>query len=136
MALMKKSVAVRNAAIDAEEAAVGPAPLLEGFTGAAPALITDPDSGTKLFSGTLPSDWLSSASGGVKSGLSLPWSMGNALATGALGYCRLKNAAGSTVHYQLSASVTGGGGEIQFATLDLVQGQPIAVTACSYTAGG
>lgn len=63
---IQRSVAARNAQLNAFETTVGTAPILELRTGAQPANCAAADSGTLLASMTLPSDWMADAAAGVK----------------------------------------------------------------------
>ena len=132
------SVAARNALVDAIEAAAGTAPVLEIRTGAAPADCAAADSGTLLATMTLPSDWLTAASGGVKS-LVGTWQSAAAAATGTAGHFRIKQ--GATCHIQGTVSqraADGGTGDLQLsqATAGIVAGQQVTITAFTLTAGG
>jgi len=90
------STTVLNAQADAAESTIGAAPTLEVRAGTPPAAIGTADSGTLIASLTLPSDWLSAASAGVKSLLGT-WSA-NASAAGKATYYRIK--AAGTAHVQ------------------------------------
>ena len=122
---------LQNAILDALEADIGTAPLLELFTGSIPA-IGAADSGTKLASLTLPSDWMAAASGNskVKSG---EWS-GTAIATGNVGYFRLKTS-GGTVKKQGTVTVTGGGGDMTIPYVTITTGEPVVVSVYTLAAG-
>lgn len=90
------SNAVLEPMANALETAIGTAPTLEIRGGTPPAAIGTADSGTLLASITLPSDWLSNASAGVKSLLG-SWS-GTGAAAGDATYYRIKQ--GVTAHIQ------------------------------------
>ena len=131
------SVAARNAQLDAIEATVGSAPVLEIRTGSAPATAATADSGTLLVSITLPSDWMAAASGGAKA-LSGSWS-DTVATTGTAGHFRIKQ--GATCHLQGSVSqraADGGSGDLQLdqAAAGLVAGQVLTISAFTLTAGG
>ena len=87
---------VLNAQADAAESIIGAAPTLEIRAGTPPAAIGTADSGTLIASLTLPSDWLSAASAGVKNQIGT-WSA-NASAAGKATYYRIK--AAGTAHVQ------------------------------------
>lgn len=123
------ATSVRNARLDAIETAIGTTPTLEVFTGTAPALTTDADTGTKLWSEPLPSDWANAASGGTKTLLGT-W-QANAIATGTPGHYRLKSS-GGTVMMQGTSGV--GSGELQFDGT-FTNGQQATVTAFTITEG-
>lgn len=129
------SVDLRDARNDAIETALGASPLLEFFTGAAPANCAAADSGTKVASLVLPADSMAASSGGVKAKLGT-WEDPSADAAGVIGYARMKTS-GGVCKVQLTVSATGGGGEIQLTTLTVSAiGQPVTITAFSITAGG
>ena len=127
------SVAARNAALDAIEAASGLAPILTIRTGAVPADCAAADSGTVLAALTLPSDWLGPASGGAKNLLGI-WQDAAADANGTAAHFRIKQ--GSTCHLQGTVTVTGGGGDLQLDNVTIVAGGAVSITAFTLTAGG
>ena len=88
----------RNAICDAFETSVGTAPKMRFLTGSMPATPATAETGTLISQLTLPSDWLNAASGGAKT-KNGTWS-GTAAATGVIGYCRIKDSAGTTVRWQ------------------------------------
>jgi hypothetical protein len=102
---LQLSVSVRNAMLDAIETTIGTSAKLEVFTGAIPANCATADSGTKLASATLPSDWMAAAASGQK-GLSGTWQDSSADASGYAGYYRIKDSAGTTCHEQGLVSQT------------------------------
>jgi hypothetical protein len=126
------SVTVRNAMLDAIEAAQGVSAKLEIFTGSMPANCGTADSGTKLVSMTLPSDYLAAASGGTKSILGT-WSAA-AIAGGTAGYYRIKDSTGATCHEQGTITLTGGGGDMTVDNTSIGNGQTVAVTSYTFTA--
>ncbi len=127
------STAARNAALDAMEAAIGTSPTLELRTGAPPASCATADSGTVLATMALPADWLTAASGGVKS-LSGTWQDLSADAAGTVGHFRIKQ--GATCHDQGTVTITGGGGDMTIDNPVLAVAQQVSVTAFTLTAGG
>lgn len=90
------SATVLNAQADAAETTIGAAPTLEVRAGTPPGAVGTADSGTLIATLTLPSDWLSAASAGVKTLLGT-WSA-NAAAAGVATYYRIKQA--GTTHVQ------------------------------------
>lgn len=94
----KVSVAVVNAMNDAYETTIGATPVMQFRTGAPPANCAAADTGTLLASLTLPSDWLTASSSGVKS-KSGTWS-GTGAAAGDTGYYRIKDSGLTTCHEQ------------------------------------
>ena len=128
---IQRSVAARNAALDAFETTTGTAPLLRIFTGAQPANCAAASSGTLLVEMTLSSDWLAAASSGAKS-LAGSWS-GTGAAPGTAGHYRIFNSAGSTCHEQGSCGI--GTGDLQLDNTSIAIGQTVTVTAYTITAG-
>ncbi|WP_347311356.1 hypothetical protein [Defluviimonas sp. SAOS-178_SWC] len=122
----KFSAAVLNAMLDTYETQIGTAPTLEIRTGAAPANAAAADTGTVLATITLPSDWMSAASGAVKS-LIGTWQDASADATGTAGHFRLKQ--GGTCHDQGSITATSGGGDMEVDNTSLAAGQQFTVTS-------
>lgn len=92
------SVAVRDGWNDSYETTVGTAPKLQIRSGAAPANCAAADTGTLIVEMSLPSDWMSASSGGVKSLLGTWQATASGSATA--GHYRIKNTAGSTTHEQ------------------------------------
>jgi hypothetical protein len=129
------STAARNALLDAIETAIGTAPILRIRSGAAPATCGTADSGTVLATLNLPSDWLAAASGGTKA-LSGTWQDASADATGTAGHFRIYDSTGTTCHIQGTVTATGGGGDMQLATVSISSGLQIDITAFTLTAGG
>jgi len=101
-------------------------------TGAAPATVATADSGTVIASMTLPSDWMSNASGGSKALLGT-WSTGSAAATGTVGYFRLYASDGTTCHMQGTVTVSGGGGDMTLDSITITIGQTITITSFTLT---
>lgn len=134
---LQLSAAARNGACDAIETAVGTAPILRIYTGAAPADVATAATGTVLVEMTLPSDWLAAASNGAKTILGT-WQDTSANATGDAGYFRIFNSAGTTGHMQGTVSANGGGGDLQLqqATVGIVSGQTVTISAFTLTMGG
>lgn len=130
---MQTSEAVRNARLDADESAIGGSPILRIRTGAAPANCASADSGTVLAEITLPADWMSNASSGLKSLLGT-W-QDTASATGTAEHFRLYASDGSTCHYQGTCSAVGGAGEMQLNNPSIATGQLVRVLSFSITAG-
>lgn len=128
------STAVRNAFNDAIETAIGTAPLIKMYSGSMPANCATAASGTNLANGTLPSDWLSASSGGVKSQLGT-WSLTGA-AAGNIGYYRILDSTGTTCHEQGTITATGGGGDMTVDNVSVTSGQSISITGYTKTADG
>lgn len=128
------SVAVRDARANAYESTIGTAPKLQLRTGAPPANCAAADTGTLLCEITLPSDWLTAASSGVKS-LAGSWA-GTGAAAGTAGHFRLKNSAGSTTHHQGTVTATGGGGDMTLDNAVIAVSQAVSITSFTLTEGG
>lgn len=120
------STAVRNARLDAIEAAIGTAPKLSIYTGAAPASCAAAATGTLLMTLTLPSDWEATAAAGAKAISGGPWT-GVAVAAGTAGYWRITDTAGTTCHVQGTCGL--GSGDMQFDNTNLAVGQLLSVNA-------
>jgi hypothetical protein len=96
---LKFGVALHNARVSQIIVAVGASPKLRLYTGTAPTLITDSESGVLLAEITLPAVWLSAPVAGVATQVGA-WSISSALATGIPGYFRIYDSAGSIAHIQ------------------------------------
>lgn len=127
------SPAVRSAAADAIEAAVGASPVLEIRSGGVPSSTASADTGVVLATLPLPADWLAAASSGAKSLLGT-WQDAAADAAGTAGHFRIKQ--GTTTHIQGLVTATGGGGDMQIDNPVLAVGQQVNVTAFNVTVGG
>lgn len=127
------AVAVRSSRAQALETAYGTAPLVEIFSGAQPANCAAADTGTKLASIALPSDWVTESNGVLtKAGT---WSVA-AIATGTAAHYRIKNTAGSTVMEQGSVTATGGGGDMTVDNTSIASSQTVTVATWVSTEGG
>ena len=126
------SSASRNAAADSVESTIGTSPKLYIRTGAQPSDCTQADSGSLLATLTLPSDWLSTSSAGVKN-LAGTWS-GTATGTGTAGHFRIKDSSGTTCHWQGSIGL--GTGDMPMDNTNIAINQTINVTSFSLTMGG
>ncbi len=126
------SVAVRNARLEAIETTTGTGAIMRIRTGAQPATCATADSGTVLATLTLPTDWMSNASGGTKSLLGT-WEDTAADATGTAAHYRIYDSAGTTCHLQGSVTATGGGGDITVDNVSFATGQQFTITAFSLT---
>lgn len=131
---LKLSTAVKNARLDAIETAIGTAAVLKIRSGAAPAAITDADSGDVLASLTLPSDWMAAASNGTKA-LSGTWQDTSADAAGTAAHFRVYASDGTTQHIQGSVTATGGGGDMTLDNTSIAAGQSITITSFTLTDG-
>lgn len=128
----------RNAGLDAITALAntGPGPgYVEIRTGAQPADPDDAASGTLL--ATIPcNDPAFTASGLVTDGVAsadiTPALTAAAVATGAAGWARAYDSTGASWSDR-SVSATGGSGQLQLNTVDLVNGVDVTITAWSIT---
>lgn len=132
------SVAVRNAAADARETAIGAAPKLRFYTGAQPANCAADRTGTIVCEIALPADWMAAASGGSKGMLGTWAGTGNAAAgTGStIGHFAVMDNASTICHWQGKVGLTGDAtADMTVDNLSLAQGQAISVTNCTNTEG-
>lgn len=132
------SDAVRNAEMDAIETAIGTAPILRLYNGTAPANETAALSGnTLLAEGTLPSDYLGAASGGVKS-KSGTWTVTGQSGAGAgvdATFYRIYASDGTTCHLQGTAGETADTPEMVLDNKNIANAQVVTVSAYTLTAG-
>lgn len=136
MATYQYSVAVRNAKLDAIETQVGVSAKISIFSGSMPANCAAADSGTKLVTFSLASDWASAASAGAKALSSVPLSTtAIAGAPTNAGYFRLYATDGTTCGAQGDITVTGGGGAMTLDNISITSGQTVNITSFTVTAG-
>ena len=133
------STAVRNAQLDAKEATIGTAPLLELWSGTKPAncAASDAGDGVKIITITLPSDWLAAASSGAKS-KSGTWSGTGASAAGSgtsATHYRIYDSGRTTCHEQGTVTITGGGGDLTLDNPNIANGQAVTISTYTTTAG-
>lgn len=128
------SVTVRNARLDAIEAAIGASAVLKIRTGAAPANCATADSGTVLATLSLPSDWMAAASSGSKA-KSGTWEDLTADNTGTAAHWRLYASDGTTCHAQGTVTATGNGGDMTLDNTSISAGQAVTVTGFTLTDG-
>lgn len=128
------STAVRNAMLDAIEAAAGTLAILMIRSGPPPANCGTADSGTVLATLALPSDYMAAASGGSKA-KSGTWEDTAADATGTAAHFRLYASDGTTCHAQGTVTVTGGGGDMEVNDPAFVAGSVFTVTTFTINAG-
>ena len=130
---LQLSTGVRNAQADQLETTVGTAPKLQIRSGAVPANCAAADAGTLLCEITLPSDWLTAASAGLKQ-KNGTW-IGTGAATGTAGHFRVKDSAGSTCHMQGTVTITGGGGDMTLTNTSVAISQAVVIDTFDYTRG-
>lgn len=129
------SVAVRNARLDAIEAAIGASAKLKLRTGAPPENCAAADSGTVLCAMNLPADYLAAAGATVagrkdKAGV---WSGVGIGGGGTIGHYRTYANDGVTCHMQGTVTITEGGGDMEVDNPDVENDQVITVTAFELT---
>jgi hypothetical protein len=129
------STAIRNGWLDLIESTIGTSAILEVRTGAPPATCATAASGTLLASMTLPSDWMAAAASGSVSKLGT-WSDTAIDATGTPGHFRIYNSAGTICGMQGTATVEGGGGDMEVDVVPLVTDGLATVTVFTLTAPG
>jgi hypothetical protein len=128
------SVPVRNARLDAIEATIGVSAILTIRSGAQPANCAAANSGTVLATLTLPSDWMSAASGGTKALLGT-WQDASADAAGTAGHFRIHDSTGTNCGVQGTVTATGGGGDMTLDNIILAVAQVVNVTSFTLTEG-
>ena len=131
---LQYSVAVRNAKLDAVETQIGATAVLKLRTGSPPADCATADSGTVVATLTLPSDWMATASSGSKA-KSGTWQDTSADNSGTIAHWRLYASDGTTCGAQGTATITGGGGDMELDAVVVTAGQTITITAFTLTAG-
>jgi hypothetical protein len=127
------SVGVRNAVLDAIEAAIGASAVLKLRTGAPPANCATADSGTVVATMALPADWLAAATGGTKSILGT-WQDTSADAAGTAAHFRIYASDGTTCGMQGTVTATGGGGDLTLDNVVIALGQNVTIAAFTLTA--
>lgn len=127
------STAVRNAILDAIEAAAGASAVLKMFSGSQPANCAAANTGTVIATFALPADYMAGASGGTKA-KSGTWEDLSADNAGTLGHWRIYASDGVTCHLQGSITLTGGGGDMTVDATAVLAAQQITVTAFTLAA--
>jgi len=129
------STGARNARLDQIETTAGTAATLEIWTGTMPANCGTTDSGTKLVTMALPSDYMNAASGGTKTKLGT-WS-GTGITAGTAGYFRLKPTAptGTNAVAQGTITATAGGGDMTLDNVVIASAQVVTVNTFTLTDG-
>lgn len=133
---LQYSTTVRNAQLDALEAAVGVSAVLKIYdlTAGAPANCAAAITGTVLATMSLPSDWMAAASSGSKA-MSGTWQDASADAAGTADFWRLFASDGTTCHAQGTVTATGGGGDLTLDNASIASGQSVTVTSFTVSAG-
>lgn len=130
---LQYSVGLRNAQLDTIESHIGTTGVLKLFTGAQPANCAAANSGTELWTETLPSDWMAAASSGSKA-LAGTWSA-LGIAAGSAAHFRLYASDGTTCHAQGSVTATGGGGDLTLDNVVIAVGQTVTISTFTISAG-
>lgn len=113
------------------------APKLRLYSGSMPADCATAASGSLLCDITLPADWLAAAASGAKSKAGT-WSGTGAAAAGAgtnAGYFRIVNNGATTCHIQGTITATGGGGDMTLDNINIAQNQTVTVNTFTLTDG-
>lgn len=129
---LQLSAAVRNARLDAIEAAIGVSAIMKIYTGSMPSDCAQARTGTVLATLNLPSDWMAAASGGAKA-KSGTWQDASADNNGTAGYFTIFASDGTTVHMQGTCGI--GTGDLQLDNTSLATGQSFTVTGFTLTDG-
>lgn len=135
---MKITTALRSAIAQDLIAAMAagstnPNPVLEIYTGSMPASMGGAISDTLLATLTLTAT-VGTESGGVITFDTIT-DDSSADASGDAGWCRVLDRDGSEAAY-FTISAAGGSGEIQFNSISVVAGVPVAVSSLTVTVGG
>lgn len=132
-----QSDAVRNAKLDAVETVIGTGPQLRIYNGTAPANESASLAGnTLLAQGTLPSDWMGAAAGGVKAKAGT-WTLTGQSGAGAgtAGtFYRIYDSTGTTCHEQGSFGASGSGADMTADNNSIANGQTLTVSTYQKTA--
>lgn len=126
------SLAINNARLDLLESTIGTSAKLRIYTGAAPANCAAAASGTMLCEISLPSDWMSAASAGVKAKLGT-WA-GTAVAAGTAAHFRIWNTGVTVCGMQGTCGLVSG--DLSLDNNVIAVSQPVTVTSFSITSAG
>lgn len=132
---LQKSVAVRNAQLDAIETTIGASAVLKIRSGAVPASVATADAGIVLATINLPADWMAAASAGSKA-KSGTWEDTSADADGIAAHWRIYASDGVTCHLQGTVTATGGGGDITVSNVNFAAGQAFTIDTFVFNAAG
>jgi hypothetical protein len=126
------SVAVRNARLDALEAAIGTGAKLLIYTGAPPGILQT-EVGSLLATLTLDSDYMNDGASGSKTKKGT-WS-GTATGDGTAGHFSLRASNGTTRHVEGSCGLSGASPDMVMDNTSILTGQTITVSAFTLTDG-
>ena len=130
---LQYSTTLRNAQLDQIETTIGTSPKLFLYSGTVPANCAAVDASGQLAMITMPSDWASAASGGVKQLLGTI--TGTGAAAGNAASFRIKDSSATTTantgttHMQGTVTATGGGGDITLDNVNIAIGQTITINS-------
>jgi hypothetical protein len=129
---MQYSADIRDGQNDLIESTVGASPTLTVYSGSAPANCAAADTGTVLAIGTLPADWMTASSSGVK-GKNGTWTLTGQVGAGA-------GTAGT--HFRIKAGATckiqgtfGAAAEMVPDNNSIANGQTVTVNTFNITRG-
>jgi hypothetical protein len=128
------STTVRNARLDSIETTMSTSAVAKIRTGSAPATTGAADTGTVLATLSLPSDWMSAASGGAKA-KNGTWQDTSADAAGTAAHFRVYASDGTTCHIQGTVTATSGGGDMEVDNVVFAPAQQFTITTFTLTDG-
>jgi len=129
----RRSTIAQGIIADMTAGTTNPNPALEFYTGTIPASLGGAIADTLLATLT-PSATVATESGGVITFGAITEDS-SADATGPAGWARILDRNGVEANY-LTVTGTGGGGDIELNTVDIVAGGPVAITSGTITVGG
>ena len=127
------SNAVRSAMVNAIPTLVAASPTLEIYSGTMPANVDSAATGTVLASIILPSTWMTAAFEG-SAPLAGTWQTLSAAASGDAAYFRINQ--GAVPHIQGTVTANGLGGDMTLDNVTIGAGQQVTVASFVLTAGG
>jgi hypothetical protein len=128
--------AFRQTRADTLPTRAGNAALLRIYSGSQPADADTAASGTLLAELTCGSPFAGAASSEGVSTANAITQDSSANATGTAGYFRLVQSNGTTVVCDGTVTATGGGGQMELVTTSITSGQPVQISAFTWTEGG
>jgi hypothetical protein len=129
------STDVNNAKLDQVEVIIGPAPVLELWSGTKPANCAASDTGTKLANGALPSDWMNAAASASKTKLGTWTLTGLAGAGGGTTATYFRITVSGVCKMQGSVTITAGGGDMTMDNPNIANAQVITDNTFTINAG-
>lgn len=132
------SDAIRDAQLDAVESTISTAPIMRIYSGSVPASEgASLGAATLLAEGTLPSDWMGSASGGAKAKAGT-WTLTGqtGASTGTAGtFFRIYASDGTTPHIQGTVGASGSGADIELDNNSIADAQSLTIGTFTLNAG-